>query len=112
MLVRNFRPGGSKVVRIDTRFGLVTRFADGQASGVHMAVNTLGHLLALVVTPANVQERAQVVTLANRRGAASPPVVRETLALAYTGRGLRGAAVGFLLVKAPWANLVQGLLRT
>src|SRR3954469_22233063 len=31
-----------------------------QGSKVHMAVDTLGHLLALHVTPANEQERAQV----------------------------------------------------
>lgn len=31
---------------------------------VHMAVDMLGHLLALLVTPANEQERAQVVALA------------------------------------------------
>ena len=32
-------------------------------SKVHIAVDTLGHLLALVVTPANAQERAQVAAL-------------------------------------------------
>ena len=31
-----------------------------KGSKVHMAVDTLGHLLALHVTPANEQERAQV----------------------------------------------------
>lgn len=35
-----------------------------RGSKVHMAVDTLGHLLALVVTPANAQERAQVEALA------------------------------------------------
>jgi transposase len=33
-------------------------------SKIHMAVDTLGHLLALIVTPANEQERAQVKELA------------------------------------------------
>lgn len=33
-------------------------------SKVHMAVDTLGHLLVLLVTPANEQERAQVAALA------------------------------------------------
>ncbi len=33
-------------------------------SKVHLAVDTLGHLLALLVTPANEQERAQVSELA------------------------------------------------
>jgi Transposase DDE domain len=35
-----------------------------KGSEVHAAVDTLGHLLALVVTPANEQDRAQVATLA------------------------------------------------
>jgi transposase len=35
-----------------------------RGSKVHMAVDTLGHLLALLVTPANEQERAQVGALA------------------------------------------------
>ena len=34
-------------------------------SKIHMAVDTLGHLLALLVTPANEQERAQVAALAD-----------------------------------------------
>lgn len=34
-----------------------------KGSKVHLAVDTLGHLLALVVTPANQQERAQVAEL-------------------------------------------------
>jgi transposase len=35
-----------------------------RGSKVHMAVDTLGHLLALLVTPANAQEREQVAALA------------------------------------------------
>lgn len=35
-----------------------------RGSKVHMAVDTLGHLLAVLVTPANEQERTQVATLA------------------------------------------------
>jgi transposase len=35
-----------------------------KGSQVHLAVDTLGHLLALQVTPANEQERAQVAQLA------------------------------------------------
>src|SRR5471032_3597240 len=35
-----------------------------KGSKVHIAVDTLGHLLALKVTPANEQERAQVEDLA------------------------------------------------
>jgi transposase len=37
-----------------------------KGSKVHLAVDTLGHLLALLVTPANEQERAQVGELARR----------------------------------------------
>lgn len=37
-----------------------------KGSKVHIAVDTLGHLLALVVTPANEQERAQVAELAKQ----------------------------------------------
>ena len=36
-----------------------------KGSKVHVAVDTLGHLLALLVTPANEQERAQVEELAS-----------------------------------------------
>src|SRR5204862_1332348 len=35
-----------------------------KGSKVHLAVDTLGHLLALHVTPANEQDRAQVAELA------------------------------------------------
>ena len=35
-----------------------------KGSKVHIAVDTLGHLLALIVTPANAQDRAQVAALA------------------------------------------------
>ena len=38
---------------------------------VHVAVDTLGRLLALVVTPANAQERAQVGELARQVQAAT-----------------------------------------
>src|SRR6516225_776021 len=37
-----------------------------KGSKVHMAVDTMGHLLALQVTPANEQERDQVAILAER----------------------------------------------
>src|SRR5215216_4159458 len=40
-------------------------------SKVHLAVDTLGYLLALVVTPANEQERAQVKELAEQVQAAT-----------------------------------------
>lgn len=42
-----------------------------KGSKVHMAVDTLGHLLALQITPANEQERAQVAQLAEAVQAAT-----------------------------------------
>ena len=42
-----------------------------KGSKAHVAVDTLGHLLALVVTPANEQERAQVGALAKQVQAAT-----------------------------------------
>src|ERR671923_571160 len=53
---------------------------------VHTAVDTLGHLLALVVTPANAQERAQVAALA----AAVQEVTGQTVELAYVDQGYTG----------------------
>ena len=37
-----------------------------KGSEAHIAVDTLGHLLSVVITPANEQERAQVVDLCRR----------------------------------------------
>jgi transposase len=51
-----------------------------------MAVDTLGHLLAMVVTPANEQERAQVGELA----AAVQEVTGEHVELAYVDQGYTG----------------------
>lgn len=53
---------------------------------VHKAVDTLGHLLALVVTPANEQERAQVAELA----AQVQVVTGDTVELAYVDQGYTG----------------------
>jgi transposase len=52
----------------------------------HAAVDTLGHLLALVVTPANDQDRAQVEGLA----AAVQAVTGESVELAYVDQGYTG----------------------
>jgi transposase len=52
----------------------------------HAAVDTLGHLLALVVTPANAQDRAQVAALA----AAVQDVTGESVELAYVDQGYTG----------------------
>jgi transposase len=53
---------------------------------VHIAVDTLGHLLALHVTPANEQDRAQVGELA----AQIQEVTGETVELAYVDQGYTG----------------------
>jgi transposase len=58
-----------------------------KGSKVHLAVDTLGHLLALVVTPANEQERAQVAALAEAVQAATG----ETVEVAYVDQGYTGA---------------------
>ena len=57
-----------------------------KGSKTHMAVDTLGHLLALVVTPANEQERAQVAELAE----AVQEVTGEHVELAYVDQGYTG----------------------
>jgi transposase len=57
-----------------------------KGSKVHMAVDTLGHLLALHVTPADEQERAQVEALAE----AVQEVTGESVELAYVDRGYTG----------------------
>lgn len=55
---------------------------------VHIAVDTLGHLLALRVTAADEQERAQVGALAEEVQA----VTGETVTLAYVDQGYTGEA--------------------
>jgi transposase len=57
-----------------------------KGSKVHMAVDTLGHLLALRVTPANEQDRAQVGELAKCVQA----VVDEKVELAFVDQGYTG----------------------
>src|SRR5919198_3787963 len=59
-----------------------------KGSKVHMAVDTLGHLLALLVTPADAQERAQVERLA----AAVQEATGETVEVAYVDQGYTGEA--------------------
>lgn len=58
-----------------------------KGSKVHAAVDTLGHLLALTVTPANEQERAQVGALAEQVQDATG----ETVAVAFVDQGYTGA---------------------
>jgi len=57
-----------------------------KGSKVHAAVDTLGHLLTLHVTPATEQDRAQVETLA----AAVQVVTGDTVELAYVDQGYTG----------------------
>ncbi len=53
---------------------------------VHLAVDTLGHLLVSVITPANEQEWAQVADLA----ALVQDVTGQTVELAYVDQGYTG----------------------
>jgi transposase len=57
-----------------------------KGSKVHIAVDTLGQLLALVVTPANEQERVQVAELAEQVQA----VTGETVEVAFVDQGYTG----------------------
>ncbi len=58
-----------------------------KGSKVHLAVDTLGHLLALQVTPANEQERAQVAELAE----AVQAVTGGSVEVAFVDQGYTGA---------------------
>ena len=57
-----------------------------KGSKVHIAVDTLGHLLALLVTPANEQERAQVAELAKQVQEAT----NEAVEVAFVDQGYTG----------------------
>lgn len=64
-----------------------------RGSKVHMAVDTLGHLLAVHVTPANEQERAQVAELARQVQEFRGETVKVAFAdQGYTGEGAAQAA--------------------
>ena len=69
-----------------------------KGSKVHLAVDTLGHLLAVLVTPANEQERAQVAELAKQVQAAT----QKSVHLAYVDQGYTGE-------KAADAAAAQGI---
>jgi transposase len=58
-----------------------------KGSKVHIAVDTLGHLLAVGVTPANEQDRAQVGQLTQ----AVQAVVAEPVQVAFVDQGYTGA---------------------
>lgn len=57
-----------------------------KGSKVHLAVDTLGQLLAVAITPANEQERAQVATLAEQVQA----VTGESVEVAFVDQGYTG----------------------
>ena len=57
-----------------------------RGSKVHIAVDTLGHLLALHVTPADEQDRDQVAVLSE----AVQEVTGESVSLAYVDQGYTG----------------------
>ena len=59
-----------------------------KGSKVHVAVDTLGHLLALWVTPANEQDRAQVKTLAQ----AVQEATGQNVEVAFVDQGYTGDA--------------------
>jgi transposase len=57
-----------------------------RGSKVHLAVDTLGHVLALVATPANEQERAQVAALARE----VQHVCQQSVQVAFVDQGYTG----------------------
>jgi transposase len=59
-----------------------------RGSKVHTAVDTLGHLLALIATPADTQDRAQVAALAT----AVQEATGDSVALAWVDQGYTGPA--------------------
>lgn len=80
-----------------------------RGSKVHMAVDTLGHLLAVHVTPANEQERAQVRSLCEAvQEATGRPVKLAWVDQGYTGEQAKEAAqdngIELQVVKLPEAK--------
>ena len=85
-----------------------------KGSKVHVAVDTLGNLLAVAVTSANEQERAQVATLAEQVQAATG----QNVELAYVDQGYTGqpaakaaAAHGIRLEVVKLAAAKRGFVR-
>lgn len=70
-----------------------------KGSKLHAAVDTLGHLLALKVTPANEQDRAQVAELSQ----AVQEVTGQNVAIAFVDQGYTG--------KQPAADAAQAGLK-
>jgi transposase len=80
-----------------------------KGSKVHLVVATLGHLLALLVTPANDQERAQVGELAERVQVVTQGYTGEQPAADAAAPGIRlevvklpAAKRGFVLLPRRW----------
>jgi transposase len=80
-----------------------------KGSKVHAAVDTLGHLLALQVTPATAQDREQVAALARR----VQEVTGEAVAVGFVDQGYEGetaaaaaeaAGIELVVVKLPEAK--------
>jgi len=80
-----------------------------KGSKVPIAVDTLGHLLALLVTPANEQDRAQVAALCQ----AVQQVTGQSVSLAYVDQGYTGeqpaqaaftCGIALAVVKLPEAS--------
>jgi len=80
-----------------------------KGSKIHLAVYTLGYLLALHVTPANDQERAQVQVLAEK----VQDVTGNSVEIAYVDQGYTGenaeqaakqAGIELMVVKLPEAK--------
>ncbi len=80
-----------------------------KGSKIHLAVDTLGYLLALHVTPANEQERAQVQILAEK----VQEVTGNSVEIAYVDQGYTGenaeqaakqAGIELMVVKLPEAK--------
>ena len=85
-----------------------------RGSKIHAAVDPLGHLLALRVTPANAQERAQVGELADAVQAATG----DTVELAWVDQGYTGEdpleaaearGIDLVVVRVPGARCEDGL---
>jgi len=95
MLLRDItdRTPQPRAVMVDSRTLQSTPESGGRAgydghkrrngSTVHLAVDTLGQLLAVVVTPANDQDRAQVAALAQR----IQEVTGDTVEVAFVDQG-------------------------
>lgn len=80
---------------------------------MHLAVDTLGHFLAILTTPANEQDRAQVKDLCLEVQAATGATVEMAFAdQGYTGKqtALDAAEIGVELVVVKRPEAVKGFI--